>query len=185
MVEFRNAARVIGALFVIAFLLPELGAVAKVKSALSLAVEHGPPDVDQVIVGTAPVSTFVGLLKNRSSAAVTLQTVPMLHRQRGNGRFSACYVERWDRLSQMWVYLPSPVASSDLPDIHMLKLKAGESVSVCSTPSPLTDNAPNCYRFILQIQVEGLASPTVLSAAFIVGGPARQKGLPPECRAAK
>jgi hypothetical protein len=184
MLEFRNASRVIGTLFVIAFLVLDLRA-ADGQSALALAIEQGPPDIDRVIAGTSPVPSFVALIKNRSSAAVTLQIIPMLDRQGGNGRFSACYLERWDRLSQTWVYLPSPVARSDLPDVRILALKPGEAVSVCSTPSPLASNAADCYRFILQIQVKRLASPTVLSAAFPVGGPTRQKGLPPECRAAK
>ena len=142
MAQIRNTARVIGALFPIVFLLLELGAVAKNRSALSLAVEHGPPDVDQVIVGAAQASSFVARLKNGNSSTVALQIMPMLHRQRGNGKFSACYIEHWDQLSQTWVYLPSPTVGTDSPDVHLLGLKAGESMPVCSTPSPLTDNEP-------------------------------------------
>jgi hypothetical protein len=151
-------------------LLAVLTAAADIQRRLRMEIKVAPPDPNHIIIGASATKVYVGLLRNTSKAPVLLQTIPMSGRYLGNGRFAACYLERWDATARRWVYLPAPVMSLESVPVYSVTLNTGDTTDVCGTALTEELGHPGtCYRFTLQVQLKGSVSPSVLSRTFQVG----------------
>jgi hypothetical protein len=65
--------------------------------------------------------------------------------------------------------------SLESASIYSFVLRGGDAAEVCGRPSALELGPPGkCYRFVLQVQMKGSSSPSIISRAFCVG--VQQKG---------
>jgi len=159
-----------------------LTAVAHAQRQLRVEVEAAPPDPNRVIIGAPTAKTYIGWLRNTGKSTVLVQIVPISGRYQGNGLRGPCYLERWDSTSHRWVYLTPALMSFESIPVHSFTLIGGDAVEVCGRPSALELGQQGaCYRFVLQVQMKGSNSPSILSKAFRVGVPA-ERDLPLECR---
>ena len=151
---------------------------------LSLAVETEKVDIDHVLAGAGPPIKYVGMLKNNSRIPITIQIVPMNGRQPGNGRFGACYLEKWDIAGGKWRYQNPPVADRGSSKLELLTISPKAAVAVCSIPSPIvTGGLAECYRFVIQAILPHSSAPSLFTRNFVVGGQDQQQATPPPCRA--
>ena len=136
----------------------------------------------QVIVGGPHGIGYFGLLTNTGKSDAFVEIIQARGRGNGNGRFRACYLERWNSASNRWEYLEPPVAAVENDQLGSLILKPDTSSPVCSSlvSQPPAQHA-ECYRFTLQVQTRDSNAPTTLSRTFRVGVPVNQV-LPSVCR---
>jgi hypothetical protein len=148
---------------------------------LRMEVKVAPPDPSRMIIGAPTAKTYVGLLRNTGKSPVLVQIIPIAGRHEGSGRFGACYLERWDATSHRWVYIPAAVMSLESVPVSSSTLNGGDAIDVCGRPSAeeLGQSGP-CYRFILQVQLKGSTSPSILSRTFKVG--TQTEGLAAGCQ---
>ena len=147
-----------------------LTTTAGAQRPLQMEVKVAPPDPSRMIIGAPTTKTYVGLLRNAGKSPVLVQIIPISGRHQGNGRFGACYLERWDATSHRWVYIPAAVMSLESVPVRSSTLNGGDAIDVCGRPSAeeLGQSGP-CYRFTLQVQLKGSTSPSILSRTFKVG----------------
>ena len=158
-----------------------LTTTAGAQRRLQMEVEVVPPDPSREIIGTLASKTYIGRLRNTGKSPVLVQVVPIAGRNQGNGIRGACYLEKWDSTSRRWIYSPPPIMSLESASIYSFILRGGDAAEVCGRPSALELGPPGkCYRFVLQVQMKGSSSPSIISRAFCVGVPAERK-VPPGC----
>ena len=156
--------------------------VPKMDGQLLLRVQKVAADRTHVIVGGPPGARYVGLLTNKGTSAAFVEIIQMRGRGNGNGRFRACYLERWNSASNRWDYLEPPIAVAENVQASSVILRPNTSSPVCSSmisAQPRGQHA-ECYRFTLQVQTRGSNTPTTLSRAFRIGVPVKQ-ALPSVC----
>jgi hypothetical protein len=143
---------------------------ANAQRRLQVEIKVAPPDPSRMIIGAPATKTYVGLLRNVGKSPVLVQIIPFSGRHQGHGRFGACYLERWDATSRRWVYIPAAAMSLESVPVGSTTLNGGDAIEVCGRPSAeeLGQSGP-CYRFTLQVQLKGSASPSMLSRTFKVG----------------
>jgi hypothetical protein len=147
-----------------------LTTTAGAQRRLQMEVKVAPPDPSRMIIGAPTTKTYVGLLRNAGKSPVLVQIIPISGRHKGNGRFGACYLERWDATSHRWVYLPAPVMSLESVPVYSSTLNGGDAIDVCGRPSAEElGQSGTRYRFTLQVQLKGSKSPSLLSRTFKVG----------------
>lgn len=166
--------------FVVAVIVAVLTATAGAQRRLQMEVEVAPPDPSREIIGTLVANTYIGRLRNKGKSPVLVQVVPIAGRHQGNGIRGACYLEKWDSTSRRWVYLPPPIVSLESAFIYSFTLRGGDAAEVCGRPSVVELGLGKCYRFVLQVQMKGSSSPSIISREFCAGLPAGKK-VPPGC----
>ena len=158
-----------------------LTTTAGAQRRLQMEVEVAPPDPNREIIGTLAAKTYIGRLRNTGKSSVLIQVIPIAGRNQGNGIRGACYLEKWDSTSRRWIYWPPPIMSLESASIYSFILRGGDAAEVCGRPSALELGPPGkCYRFVLQVQMKGSSSPSMISRAFCMGVPAEKK-VPPGC----
>jgi len=93
--------------------------VPKMDEQLLLQVQKA-QRMTQWIVGAPRGTGYVGLLTNKDKSAALIEIIPMKGRGNGNGKFCACYLERWNGTSKQWDYV-EPRLMSSLNPIQMLR----------------------------------------------------------------
>jgi hypothetical protein len=156
-----------------------LTTTAGARRRLQVEVKVAPPDPNRRIIGAPRMKTYVGLLRNAGKPTVLVQFIPISGRHQGSGRFGACYLERWDVTSHRWVYIPEAVVSLEFVPVRSATLNGGDEIDVCGRPSA-EELGQSCYRFTLQVQLKGSASPSILSRTFKVG--TQTEGLAAGCQ---
>jgi hypothetical protein len=153
---------------------------ADLQEQLRLEVEQTPNDPARKIVGSPPVRSYVGMLRNTGKSPVLVQIIPISGRDSASGRFSTCYLERWNLNLRRWDYLPAAVMGIESVPVRTFTLKAGDAIRLCDASFPGEPESGACYRFTLQLQMKHATSPSVISRTFKVGTPAG-KALPSGC----
>jgi hypothetical protein len=149
-----------------------LAGATDIQSHLRMEVKAVPPDPSRIIIGAPATKTYVGLLRNAGKSPALVQIIPILGRSQGNGRFGACYLERWDATSHRWVYLPAAVMGLESVPVYSSTLNGGDAIDVCGRPlAEELGQSGACYCFTLQVQLKGSKSPSILSRTFKVGAP--------------
>jgi hypothetical protein len=111
-----------------------LPTTAGAQRRLQMEVKVAPPDPSRMIIGAPTTKTYVGLLRNAGKSPVLVQIIPISGRPQGNGRFGACYLERWDATSHRWVYIPAAVMSLESVPVRSSTLNGGDAIDVCGRP---------------------------------------------------
>jgi hypothetical protein len=151
---------------------------------LSLAVETEKVDIDHVLAGAGVPIQYVGVFKNNSRIPITIEIVPITGRQPGNGRFGACYLEKWDRAGKKWRYENPPVAGRGSSTVELLTISPKAAVAVCSTPSPIVPaGLAECYRFVIQAILPHSSAPSLFARNFVVAGQDQRRATSPPCPA--
>jgi hypothetical protein len=153
---------------------------ADLHEQLRLEIEQTPIDAARKIVGSPPARSYVGVLRNAGKSPVLVQIIPISERDSASGRFSPCYLERWNLTLRRWDYLPVAVMGIESVPIRTFTLKAGDAIRLCDASFPAEPESGACYRFSLHLQMKDATSPSVISRTFKVGIPAG-KTLPSGC----
>ena len=142
-----------------------LSAADKFPLLLNIREERVGPS--QVIVGEPAAKRYFGILQNTAKSSILVLVIQMRTRPIGNGRFHACYLERWNPKSHGWTYTPQAVMTINSPEVTTVLLNAGSSVQACDAVLS-EETEVGCYRFVLQVQAKGSAAHR-LSQPFKVG----------------
>ena len=153
---------------------------ADLHEQLRLEIEGTPINTARKIVGSPPAKSYVGVLRNAGKSPVLVQIIPISERGSASGRFSACYLERWNLNLRRWDYLPVAVMGIESVPIRTFTLRAGDTIRLCDAAFSAEPESGACYRFTLQLQMKHATSPSVISGTFKVGIPAG-KALPSGC----
>jgi hypothetical protein len=150
------------------------------KTRFVLLVKEVELDQNQVVAGPLATKRYIGLLENTSTSSVLLEIIQMWRRHGANGKFRACYLERWEPTAHRWEYVPSPTLEAQGTEVRTISLEQGNPVEVCSAAISYNPKQPAaCYRFTLRVQEKGAASPSTLLRTFAVG--TRAITGPPSC----